>query len=128
MEDEKFQKLVKEAIMDIPEKFQKMLDNVEIVTDDFPSEYQLKKLGFKSGDCMLGLYEGVPKTKRGHHYANVLPDKITIFKIPIERLSKDENDLKNIIKKTVWHEIAHHFGIGEKRVQDLERKKFSRHV
>ncbi len=124
MNDDEFQKLVKEAAGAIPEKFQKLMENVEIVIDDFPSEYQLKKSKIKKRDCLLGLYEGVPKTKRGSHYANVLPDKITIFKIPIERMSNDKKELKKIVERTIWHEIAHHFGIDEKRVQELERKKF----
>jgi len=71
---------------------------------------------------IFGLYEGVPQTKRWH-YGQVLPDKITIFKKPIERIARSENEIKEIVKNTVWHEIAHHFGLDEKRVKEAESRR-----
>ena len=116
-----FEKIVNKAILDLPEKVRNLLENVEIVIEDYPSEYQLKKLNKTSKYCLLGLYEGVPKTKRGAHYANVLPDKITIFQKNIERVAKSDKEIKKLVQKTVWHEIAHHFGFNEQQVRELEK-------
>lgn len=101
------------------------LDNVDIVIEDEPTPYQLKKLKLKEGSTIFGLYEGIPKTKRWH-YSQVLPDKITIFKKNIEKLVNSEEEIKEIVKNTLWHEIAHHFGIGERRIREIEllRKRF----
>ena len=127
MDREKFEKLVNEAIKTIPKKFLERLDNVDIVIEDTPAPYQLKKLKARKGSIIFGLYEGIPKTKRWN-YGQVLPDKITIFKKPIERIAQSEDKMKEIIKNTVWHEIAHHFGMDEARVRQVEarRQKTSR--
>lgn len=121
MNSQKFEKLVQEGISQIPEKFLKKLDNVEIVVEDQPSSDQLKKL--KNRNIQLfGLYQGVPQTKR-YHYGEVLPDKITIFKNPIEKVARSEEGVRNIVKNTVWHEIAHHFGMSEAEVRKAERRR-----
>jgi len=122
MNREKFEKLVMEGVRAIPEKFLEKLDNVDIVIEDEPTPYQLRKLRARKSLIIFGLYEGVPQTKRGH-YGQVLPDKITIFKKPIERIARSESEIKEIVKNTVWHEIAHHFGIDEKRVREAELRK-----
>ena len=122
MTREKFEKLVNEGIKAIPERFLEKLDNVDIVIEDEPTPYQLRKLRARKSLIIFGLYEGVPQTKRGH-YGQVLPDKITIFKKPIERIARSESEIKEIVKNTVWHEIAHHFGIDEKRVREAELRK-----
>ncbi len=119
MDREKFEKLVNEAIKTIPKKFLEKLDNVGIVIEDELTPYQLKKLRARKSSIIFGLYEGVPKTKRWH-YGQVLPDKITIFKKPIEKIAQSEDKMKEIIKNTVWHEIAHHFGMDEKRIREAE--------
>lgn len=118
MKTEKFEKLVAEGVNSIPQELLKKLENVEIVIEQEPPK-NIKR-GKKS--VLLGLYEGIPRSERWH-YGQVLPDKITIFKKEIERFSKTEDEIKETVKNTVWHEIAHHFGIGEKKVRDLERKK-----
>jgi len=122
MTREEFEKIVKEEIKTIPEKFLKKMNNVEIVIEENPRSEQLKKLKLKKGVLLFGLYEGVPKTKRWG-YAQVLPDKITIFKDPIEKFAHSKEEIKEIVKNTVWHEIAHHFGLDEKRVRELEKKR-----
>ena len=76
----------------------------------------------KKNLIIFGLYEGMPQTKRGP-YGQVLPDKITIFKGPIEKAASSEEEIRKIVKNTVWHEIAHHFGMDEKRVREAERRK-----
>jgi len=124
MTQEKFEEIVKDGIKAIPEKFLEKLDNVDIVIEDEPTPYQLSKLRARKSSIIFGLYEGVPQTKRGP-YGQVLPDKITIFKKPIERMARTEEEIKEMVKNTVWHEIAHHFGMDEKRVREAEvrRKK-----
>lgn len=122
MNREKFEKLVNEGIRAIPKRFLEKLDNVDIVIEDEPTPYQLRKLKLRKESLIFGLYEGVPQTKRWH-YGEVLPDKITIFKKPIERIAPSEEEIKKIVKNTVWHEIAHHFGMDEKRVREVESKR-----
>jgi len=118
-----FEKSVKEGIRAIPEKFLRKLDNVAIVIEDEPTPAQKKKLNIRSSLVLLGLYEGVPKAKRGANYNAVLPDKITIFKKTIEEEARGEEDLKEIVKNTVWHEIAHHFGMSEVQARQAEIKR-----
>lgn len=122
MDKNDFEKIVKEGISFIPKKFLKMLSNVEIVIEKNPNQEQLEKLKLHKGYKLLGLYEGVPKTKRWS-YGQVLPDKITIFQEAIEKTSNSEKEIKETVKNVVWHEIAHHFGIDEKKVRTLEKSK-----
>jgi predicted Zn-dependent protease with MMP-like domain len=122
MNREQFEELVKEGIDAIPERFLQKLDNVDIVIEDEPSEERMKKMRLGKNSKLFGLYEGIPQTKRGY-YSGVLPDKITIFKKPIEEVAFSEEQVKEIVKKTVWHEIAHHFGMDEERVRKAEKKR-----
>jgi len=122
MNQDKFEELVNEGIRAIPEKFLEKLENVDIVIEDEPTPYQLEKLKARKRLIIFGLYEGVPQTKRGH-YGQVLPDKITIFKKPIEKYARAEKEIREMVKNTVWHEIAHHFGMDEKRVREAESRR-----
>jgi len=124
MTQQEFEKLVEQGIAEIPQKFRNKMKNVEIVIEDWPNSWQLQQAGVKPGESLFGLYQGVPQTKRGAFYANVLPDKITLFQKVIEKNAKTPEAIKEMVKRTVWHEIAHHFGLNEKEVRDLERKKF----
>jgi predicted Zn-dependent protease with MMP-like domain len=119
---EKFEELVKRGIKAIPERFLEKLDNVDIVIEDEPIEAQIKKLKLGKNSKLFGLYEGVPQTKRGF-YSGVLPDKITIFKKTFEEICSSEDEIKKRVGQTVWHEIAHHFGMDEERVRKMEKKK-----
>ena len=119
----KFEKIVKEGIKAIPKRFLEKLDNVDICIEDEPTSYQLEKLKNRRTSLIFGLYEGVPQTER-RHYGQVLPDKITIFKKSIETVTQSEQEIKEIVKNTVWHEIAHHFGMPEKRVRKAEQRRF----
>lgn len=124
MDHNEFEKIVVEVIKAIPEKFLEKLDNVDIVIEDNPTKEQLKELKVRNNNHLLGLYEGVPKTERWN-YAQVLPDKITIFKVPIERIAKSREEIKEIVKETVWHEIAHHFGMSEEQVKKSEIRRIN---
>lgn len=110
-----FEKLVREAVDSLPENIRKKMDNVEIVVEQ----------GSPNGP-FLGLYQGVPKTAWGRGFGMRLPDKITIFQRPLERSSRSEEELKEIVKNVVWHEIGHHFGYDEKGIRELERKRKKR--
>ena len=118
-----FEKLVKKAILDLPEHIRQKMDNVDIVIEKKASIEQLSKIGLRSVDSLLGLYQGVPQTAWGRGFGNILPDKISIFQQPIEKLAKSDKEIVDLVKNTVWHEIAHHFGFSEKGVRTLEAKR-----
>lgn len=122
MDRDRFEKLVWQGIEAIPKRFLEKLDNVDIIIEDEPSEEQIRKLKLGQGVKLFGLYEGVPQTKR-RHYTWVMPDKITIFQKPIESVYSTDEEIKEQVKKTVWHEIAHHFGMDERRVRRVEKQK-----
>ena len=124
MDYEEFEKLVEQGIAEIPKEFRDKMKNVEVVIEDIPNQQQLRQADVRPGSSLFGLYQGVPQTKRGGYYANVLPDKITLFQKIIERFAKTPEQIKEQVKRTVWHEIAHHFGLNEQEVRDLEHKKF----
>ena len=122
MEHSNFEKLVRESVLELPEKIRKAMENVAIVIEDRPSQENLRKVGIRYGNILLGLYEGVPQTKWGKGFGMMLPDKITIFQESIEKFSSTPEEIKELIKDTVWHEIAHHFGFSERGVRKLEPK------
>jgi len=124
MNREEFEKLVEQGIAEIPQKFREKMKNVEIVIEDRPNRLQLQQAKVRPGGSLFGLYQGIPQTKRGAFYANVLPDKITLFQKVIEDFAKTPEEIKERVKRTIWHEIAHHFGFNEREVRQLERKKF----
>lgn len=123
-----FEEIVEEVVASIPRRFLGKLNNVTIIVEDFPNPYQLKKLRLRGErTLLLGLYEGVPQTKRRHYgVGGSLPDKITIFQGPIQAIAHTKYDLIQIVKKTVIHEIAHHFGMDETAVRAAEKQKIKR--
>ncbi len=118
--DELFDVLISKAMDELPQQYIRGLNNVAITYADEPSPEQLLKQGVRENQLLLGLYEGIPLTKRGAGYNLVLPDKITLFKKPILLLSHDEISLFERIKRTLWHEIAHHYGLDHGRIHELE--------
>jgi len=118
MDEERFRKLVGEAIDSLPSEFLRRLNNVAVVVEDYPTVQKLRKLKVSPQTILFGLYEGVPQTKRGS-YSGVLPDKITIFKNSIEKVARSAEEIKAQVRATVIHEIGHHFGLSDK---DLRRK------
>lgn len=118
--DSEFEELVSKSLDELPKKYISRLDNVAIVVEDEPTHDQLQKLHLHHGQTLFGLYEGIPLTKRGSNYSLVLPDKITIFKLPIEASVHDHHQLKEQIKHTLWHEIAHFFGLDHDRIHKLD--------
>jgi predicted Zn-dependent protease with MMP-like domain len=107
-----FERLVGEALDDVPDDISKLMSNVAVTVEDEPPP----------GQPLLGLYQGVPYGRRGPYYAGALPDKITIYRGPIERMTGgDPKLLRRQIRRTVFHEIAHHFGISDQRLVDIDR-------
>lgn len=116
---EEFEGVVAEALDELPAEIAEALNNVSVVVEPWPSRETLERMNLESPFSLLGLYEGVPLTRRNTRYSAVLPDKITIFQGPIEATGNVRSELKDRIKSVVVHEIAHHFGIGEKRIREL---------
>lgn len=123
MDRERFEWLVAEAVDSLTEEFQTKLENIDVVVEDQPALSQLTEVRLKRGETLLGLYQGVPLTKRSRHYGMVVPDKITIFQKPIEAKCKSDTEVKAEIRRVVQHEIAHHFGIGDARLRQLEKEQ-----
>jgi len=122
MERSEFEKLVKKALMALPKNIRKEIENVAIVIENKPSQNDLRKVGIKFGGTLFGLYQGVPKITWGRGLSPRLPDKITIFQEPIENLTSSPQEIGELIRIIVWHEIAHHFGLSERKVRALETK------
>jgi predicted Zn-dependent protease with MMP-like domain len=114
-----FEALVAEALDGLPPDIQEKLENVEVVVEWRPSPGQLRRLGLRPGHSLFGLYEGIPLTRRTSGYNMVLPDKITIFRQPIEAHYRSEHQIMQAVQRTVLHELAHHFGISDERLRDL---------
>ncbi|TSC69908.1 MAG: hypothetical protein CEO12_672 [Parcubacteria group bacterium Gr01-1014_46] len=112
---DQFEKVVSDVVSKLPKNFKDKLDNVQIISKAWPSEYDLASIQARRQTLLFGLYTGVPKIKRGSNYST-LPDKITIFAGPILYSSSTLKDAKKLIKSTVLHEIGHHFGMNEAEI------------
>ena len=115
MERTIFERLVRQALEDLPEEFRIRMDNVDVVVDDLPTRDQLVGSGIEEGECLLGLYEGIPLPDR-YGYNLVLPDKITLFQRSIESICANDQEVLKEVQDTVVHEVAHHFGIGDEEL------------
>lgn len=122
--DEEFSALIGQALDELPEKYVSRLKNVVITYADEPDEHQRKKLKLRGHQSLFGLYEGIPLPERGNSYNLVLPDKITLFKLPLFYTAPNETAFKKQIKHTLWHEIAHYFGLNHDRIHQLEQSHF----
>jgi len=123
MERQKFEALVFRAVETLPPEFRSKLENVDIIAEDWPSPNQISRLGLRYKTQLLGLYEGVPQTRRDSGYNLVLPDKITIFQKPIELKCRSDKEIESEIGRVIRHEIAHHFGIGDAALYKIENQK-----
>jgi predicted Zn-dependent protease with MMP-like domain len=126
MQREKFEALVVRAIDNLPPEFQRKLENVDIVVENWPTPRQLRQVKHSHAIQLLGLYQGVPQTRRGRRYGLVLPDKISIFQKPIEEQCRFSGEIEAKIGEVVRHEIAHHFGLDEKTLRKIEGEKRGR--
>ena len=122
MTPEHFGELVLEAIESLPEEIARAMDNVEVVVEPWPTTQQLLAAGLTPGHgTLFGLYQGVPLTQRTGSYGLVLPDKITIFQGPITAMYHTDDAIREQVRRTVIHEIAHHFGIDDDQLREMGR-------
>jgi predicted Zn-dependent protease with MMP-like domain len=110
MSEKEFEELVADALDGIPPELTKLMRNVALFVEDLPADGRYN---------LLGLYEGIPLTERGGWYSGVLPDRITIYRLPILRICRTPDDVVKQVRKTVVHEVAHHFGIDDDRLHEL---------
>jgi predicted Zn-dependent protease with MMP-like domain len=115
-----FETLVAEAIDALPPEFRDRLSNVAVVIEDWADHETLHAVGANHPAQVLGFYRGVPQSKRTHSYGLTLPDKIVLYRRPIQLRSRSVEELRQSINHVLRHEIAHHFGIGDTRLRDLE--------
>src|SRR5271157_4656554 len=121
-----FDRLVAAAYARIPARFRKRLKNIALVVEPEPGPAQLARGRTPRGSTLLGLYEGRPLTKRSVFEPFAMPDRITIFQGPHERLATSPEHLARLVEATVWHEVAHYFGMNERQVRAAERKRRGR--
>ncbi len=126
MTPDEFDSLVAAAYRRIPVRFRRRLQNVALVVKDEPSPEQLARGRVPHGSTLLGLYEGRPLTTRSVFEPFAMPDRITIFQGPHERMAQGPEHLARLVEDTVWHEVAHYFGMNELQVRAAERRRRSR--
>jgi len=122
MTRERFTRLVEEALGGIPRRFRDAMKNVAVVVEDEPSQDVLDDMDMEPGDTLFGLYHGTPLTQRDSGYGNTLPDRISIYQLPIEDACEDEEDIRQCIAETVIHEFGHYFGLSEEEIEEIEEK------
>ena len=124
LSDQQFDALITRAMDELPQEYIKGLKNVAIVMADDPTDEQRQKMHLDHS-LLLGLYEGVPLTQRGNGWSGMLPDKITLFKNQILATVHDDASLFEQIKRTLWHEIAHYYGLDHDRIDELQSQSAS---
>ncbi len=126
MTREEFEKLVVEGFLLLPEKFRAKIRNVALLVEDEPSAEVREQEGLGEGETLLGLYQGIPNTARGDSYGvgPTLPDTITLYQFPIEEAAhEDGDDVRKVVAETIWHEVAHYFGMDEDEVRLREEAR-----
>ena len=122
MTRERFEKLVEDALKEIPKRFRKEMRNVAVVVEDEPSAELLDEMEMEPDEVLFGLYQGTPLPERGATYGNTLPDRISIYQIPIEEACENDRAIKECVAETVIHEFGHYFGMSEEEIEEIEEK------
>ena len=117
-----FEEAVVVALKRLPKFIKKKMENVDVVVEPKASQEVLNEMGLRSPFELLGLYQGVPYDRRGFYYGNVLPDKITLFQIPIESICRTKEEVNEKVREVIIHEVGHYFGLDDKRLRELERE------
>ena len=120
LSDKEFDVLITRAMDELPQEYIKNLENVAIIMADDPTPEQHQKMRLDQGSLLLGLFEGVPKTLQGSGWSGMLPSKITLFKNSILTITPQEPQLSEQIKRTLWHEIAHYYGLSH---ADMDKRR-----
>jgi predicted Zn-dependent protease with MMP-like domain len=124
MSREDFEKLVVEGYEQLPEWVREKIKNVALLVEDEPSKEDREMEGLTEHETLLGLYKGIPLSARGENYGvgMTLPDTITLYQLPIEEAAEDDGlPIAQVVKETIWHEFAHHFGMDEHEVREREK-------
>jgi predicted Zn-dependent protease with MMP-like domain len=122
MTRDRFKQLVAEAIMLIPKRFRREMGNIALVVEDEPDEALLEEMEIEPPDSLYGLYQGTPLTEREWSHGNQLPDRITLYQVPIEEDCEDEDDVRAVIGETLIHEVGHYFGLSEEEIEEIEER------
>ena len=115
-----FEEAVVSALKGLPKFFKKKMENVDVVVENQASQDLLSEMELRSPYDLLGLYQGVPLDRRGFYYGNVLPDKITLFQIPIQSMCRTKEEIEERVREVVTHEVGHYFGLSDERLRELE--------
>jgi predicted Zn-dependent protease with MMP-like domain len=121
MDRQRFEELVSEALERLPPSFAERLSNIDVEVRDWPSSDEMRTARVPPGSILLGLYRGVPQTRRSQGYNMALPDRIFIYQGPIERICRSDDEVRQRVRRTVLHEIAHHFGWSDAELAEMER-------
>lgn len=116
---DRFQETLRQALDDLPDLFRQALDNVAVVVEDWPPDWLLDELGVPEDETLYGFYHGIPLPERSFSHSGNLPDKISIYRGPLEEDFPDTRDLRREIKVTLLHEIGHYFGMDEEELERL---------
>lgn len=122
LSDQQFDELITRAMNELPQEYITNMQNVAIVQQDTPTPDQIEKMKLDTHHVLLGLFEGVPLTLQGSGWSGMLPSKITLFKDSILKVVDDEQQLYEQIKRTIWHEIAHYYGLNHSHIDNLQTK------
>jgi len=122
MTRERFERLVEEALKEIPKRFRKAMHNVAVVVEDEPSQELLDEMEIEPGDTLFGLYQGTPLPERSWGHGNNLPDRISIYQKPTEEACETEEEIRDCVAETVIHEFGHYFGLSEEEIEEIEDK------
>ena len=122
MTREEFERLVEEALREIPRRFRREMRNVAVVVEDEPSPELLEEMEVEPGDSLFGLYQGTPLPERSWAHGNNLPDRISIYQKPTEEACVDDEEIRDCIAETVIHEFGHYFGLSEDEIEEIEEK------
>jgi predicted Zn-dependent protease with MMP-like domain len=122
MTRQRFERLVAESLALIPRQFRDAMANVAVVVEDEPSRALLKEMDIEPPDTLFGLYQGTPLPERGWGYGNTLPDRISIYRGPIEDSCDTDEEIRDAIIETVIHEFGHYFGMSEEEIEGIEER------
>ena len=122
MTRDRFNRLVEEALREIPRRFRSEMKNVAVIVEDEPPAHILEEMEIEPPDSLFGLYQGTPLPQRGWGYGNALPDRISIYQGPIEDSCYDDEEIRDCVAETVIHEFGHYFGMSEEEIEEIEEK------
>lgn len=122
MTRERFERLVEDALRQIPKQFRDAMANVAVVVEDEPSPDVLEDMEIEPPDTLFGLYQGTPLPERGWAHGNTLPDRISIYQGPIEEACESDDEIRDTIIETVIHEFGHYFGLSEEEIEEIEER------